>query len=418
MNAVSPWQKKFSKLNDSLLYVLENEMFTDCSFAVGKGNNKKIVKAHKFVLAQVSMVFERMFYGLLAQTSEGIDESETDPDLFVKLLRFIYKDAIILDDVEQAIKMYVLADKYEIWKLMVPCIKFMMDNLKPSNVLRVYEFLNRYSLTEEMQVCKKLVVRNTNIIFQNSDFINISMTTLLMILREDNLNVKSELEIYKAAVNWINFEFARREIVDNNQKRAIYKEVMSQIRFMSMNIKDFADIPASDHYLELEESFAIFANLSSKSTPIKLPSHLSNASRFHGWKNHLPDNWAHQLIQAARAGNLSKMKSLAAEGANLKIRDTRGCNLLDFAAGHGYEDMTTWLINKGISVNWANSSNSTPLSTASLNGRLGTVMILLSAGADQNIPDQQGRTSRQIAARIPAVNDLFNSYSGAPVQNI
>lgn len=60
--------------------------FTDIQFVTGKEKSKKVFNAHKSILACGSPVFEKMFYGALAE-KRSVIEIDDDPESFEMLLK-------------------------------------------------------------------------------------------------------------------------------------------------------------------------------------------------------------------------------------------------------------------------------------------------------------------------------------------
>ena len=66
------WQTKCSTLSDRTKFIFNNELLSDVKFVVtvsdSESESKKIIPAHKFVLAISSPVFYAMFYGQMTDT--------------------------------------------------------------------------------------------------------------------------------------------------------------------------------------------------------------------------------------------------------------------------------------------------------------------------------------------------------------
>ena len=72
--------------------MFNNDLFSDVKFVVrggpnGENENKKLVPAHKFVLSISSPVFEAMFYGELAETTDSIELPDCDYESLLELFR-------------------------------------------------------------------------------------------------------------------------------------------------------------------------------------------------------------------------------------------------------------------------------------------------------------------------------------------
>ncbi|XP_041379264.1 BTB/POZ domain-containing protein 6-A-like [Gigantopelta aegis] len=76
------WQSRKS-LTECLGHSLENKMFTNVTFKVGR--EQKCVQAHRQILSIRSGVFEAMFYGPLAEQDE-IVIPEVEHDIFEQFL--------------------------------------------------------------------------------------------------------------------------------------------------------------------------------------------------------------------------------------------------------------------------------------------------------------------------------------------
>ena len=71
------WQSKCSAVADRTTFIFNTELLSDVKFVVptssDESESKKVIPAHKFVLAISSPVFYAMFYGQMAETKESIE---------------------------------------------------------------------------------------------------------------------------------------------------------------------------------------------------------------------------------------------------------------------------------------------------------------------------------------------------------
>jgi ankyrin repeat protein len=86
-----------------------------------------------------------------------------------------------------------------------------------------------------------------------------------------------------------------------------------------------------------------------------------------------------QLIQAARAGNVDRVKSLLSAQVNVNL--DRG-DAIGSAAAAGYTEIVKLLIQAGANVNLSDRSGFTPLASAAYAGYGAIVRLLIDAGAD------------------------------------
>ena len=101
--------------------MFNNPLLSDVKFAFP--NTETTIPAHKYVLAVSSPVFLAVFFGDLADSSD-------DPDIFLRFLRFIYCDEANFEGIDCAVKLWHLADKYDVPSLAKECEEFLNGNIR------------------------------------------------------------------------------------------------------------------------------------------------------------------------------------------------------------------------------------------------------------------------------------------------
>ena len=90
------WQTKRSTIVERTTFIFNNELLSDVKFVVsmstGESENKKVIPAHKFVLAISSPVFYAMFCGQMAETTDSIELPDCDYESLLELFRYFYSD--------------------------------------------------------------------------------------------------------------------------------------------------------------------------------------------------------------------------------------------------------------------------------------------------------------------------------------
>ena len=79
-------------------------------------------------------------------------------------------------------------------------------------------------------------------------------------------------------------------------------------------------------------------------------------------------------------------------GINYDKRDAMGCTPLYYACMKGARDIVKLLIDAGADVSLANNQSLTPLHSMARSGNKDIIKLLLDAGADINATDKEGRT--------------------------
>ena len=127
--------------------MFNNELFSDVKFvargANGENESKQVILAHKFVLSISSPVFEAMFYGELAETTDSIELPDCEYESLLELFRYIYSDEVNLSGSNLMGVLY-LAKKYMVPSLADKCVEYLQDNLDPSNVFDILPQAQKY----------------------------------------------------------------------------------------------------------------------------------------------------------------------------------------------------------------------------------------------------------------------------------
>jgi len=113
------------------------------------------------------------------------------------------------------------------------------------------------------------------------------------------------------------------------------------------------------------------------------------------------------LHQSVQAGDLSRVRKLLADGANVNAKDKYGNTSLHYAittVSRSYSldnvmKLMLLLIDKGADVNAGNQNNQTPLHWAAAYGREEIVELLVKKRALVNVKDKDGHTPLDWAQR-------------------
>ena len=140
------WQTVRPTIRERSKFIFNNTLFSDVKFvaqgADGENESKQVIPAHKLELSISSPVFEAMFYGELAETTDFIELPDCEYDSLLELFRYIYCDEVNLSGSNLMGVLY-LAKKYMVPSLADKCTEYLQDNLDPSNVFDKHRNMKR-----------------------------------------------------------------------------------------------------------------------------------------------------------------------------------------------------------------------------------------------------------------------------------
>ena len=141
------WQTARATIRERSKFMFDNDLFTDVKFVVpktlGESESKQVISAHKLVLSISSPVFEAMFYGELAETTDSIELPDCEYDSLLELFRYMYSDEANLSG-SNVMGVLYLAKKYMVPSLVDKCAEFLENNLDPSNVFSILPSAQKY----------------------------------------------------------------------------------------------------------------------------------------------------------------------------------------------------------------------------------------------------------------------------------
>ena len=141
------WQTIKPTIRERSKHMFNNNLFSDVKFAArgpnGESESKQVIPAHKFVLSISSPVFEAMFYGELAETTDTIELPDCEYDSLLELFRYMYSDEVILSG-SNVMGVLYLAKKYMVPSLADKCTEYLQEYLHPSNVFSILPSAQKY----------------------------------------------------------------------------------------------------------------------------------------------------------------------------------------------------------------------------------------------------------------------------------
>lgn len=231
-------------------YMLENQVHTDVTFNV----KATAISAHRSQLISRSQVFESLLIG--RSLSDIIDVQEIEPDVFRKMLSYIYCDTVEVDDSDAA-SLLAAAKKYKISGLEHLCLQKMKTGVSIQSVCIV---LN-HALDNELKMkCLDLIFKHPQQVIETDGFLQLHQHHLRTLIEDDKFNVKEEV-IFEVLVKWAVKECQRQNINVNLQNQnLVVRDVIKLVRFGLMEYRFVKDKCKSfltpDIYIEVMEQLA------------------------------------------------------------------------------------------------------------------------------------------------------------------
>ena len=257
------WQTTKRTIRERSEHMFNNDLsVSDVKFVArgpnGESESKQVIPAHKFVLSISSPVFEAMFYGELAETTDSIDLPDCEYDSLLELFRYMYSDEVILSG-SNVMGVLYLAKKYMVPSLTDKCTEYLQEILDPSNVFSILPSAQKYEEKNLVDRCWKVIDKQTEEAVKSHEFATIERSLLEAVVVRDTLSIK-EVNLFKAVNLWATNECGRQGLTtDGENKRIILGEsIVKGIRFPAMKEDEFANIVLDSEILTPKEVIAFF----------------------------------------------------------------------------------------------------------------------------------------------------------------
>lgn len=210
--------------------------FVDVHFLFDSDDGTIIrVPAHKLLLANVSDVFEAMFYGELKETGD-IRVTDASDTVFKEFLQFFYLSNVELT-AEHVLGVLYLGEKYDVKKCVGTCLGILKNGVKNENVCTTLAAAILYDRKELIKACEKYILVNTATVLKSAEFLECNENVLAHILEMKLLSC-SEVDVFEACMAWVmarsKTNTLTKSMVEKHMGDLYYK-----IRFMSMTIQEF-----------------------------------------------------------------------------------------------------------------------------------------------------------------------------------
>jgi len=255
------WQSEISTIRERAKFIFNNELLSDVKFVVPASNeefgeskeDKRVIPAHKFVLAISSPVFYSMFYGLLAETAESIELPDCEYESLLELFRYMYSDEVILCG-NNVMQVFYLAKKYMVPSLADKCRRYMQDNLEGSNVFSILQHAQKFEDKDLEERCWEVIKTQTGEAVTSDEFVTLERSLIEAVVKMEKLCIK-EVELFKAVDCWATKEIERQGLSSSGdvKRQILGEEIVKEIRFPLMSQKEFASVVPDCNILTMRE---------------------------------------------------------------------------------------------------------------------------------------------------------------------
>lgn len=178
----------------------------DVSLVVGT----ETLAAHKLVLAAASPYFKAMFTGgMREEEMSSIPLHGISPCTLAMLIDFAYTAEIRISE-SNVCMLLRAATMFQMSHVVEACSVFLEHQLDPSNCIGIAEFAAEHGCMELEQKARKYIHNHFCEVIKSDEFLTLTYCQVIALLKQDELNVRCETEVYQAVMRWVQHELDKR----------------------------------------------------------------------------------------------------------------------------------------------------------------------------------------------------------------
>jgi kelch-like protein 20 len=187
-----------------------------------------------------------MFTGELAESRQTeITIRDIDEHAMGLLIEFCYTSKIVIDETNVQ-TLLPAACLLQLDEIQEKCCEFLKRQLDPSNCLGIRAFADTHSCRELLRIADMFTQHNFQEVKESEEFLLLPVSQLSDIISSDELNVRSEEQVFCAVMAWVKFNASER--------RPYLSQVLQHVRLPLLNPKFLVGTVGSDLLIKSDES--------------------------------------------------------------------------------------------------------------------------------------------------------------------
>ncbi|XP_065508657.1 kelch-like protein 26 isoform X2 [Caloenas nicobarica] len=194
--------------------------------------NNEVFQVHKVVLAACSDYFRAMFTGGMREASQDVIELKGVSAKGLKhIIDFAYSAEVTLDldCIQDVLGAAVFLQMVPVVEL---CEEFLKSAMSVETCLNIGQMATTFSLASLKESVDAFTFRHFLQISEEEDFLHLPLERLVFFLQSNKLKSCSEIDLFRAAVRWLQYDPTRR---------ANASQVLCHIRFPLMKSSELVD---------------------------------------------------------------------------------------------------------------------------------------------------------------------------------
>ena len=230
---------EFSSQVFSGLHSLRKEgKLCDIQLSVGDFN----LRSHRVVLAAASSYFNAMFTGDLKESRQDkVALFDVEFSALEDLVNFCYTGRIEIN-VDNVQNLLSASSLLQLASVKQACVEFLHRVLHPTNCLGIRSFADTYSCVDLVEAADVFAVKNFSEVARSEEFLSLSPEEVVEMISREELNVRTEEEVFEAISAWV-----RRE---EDERKDFLPELLKNVRLPLISPQYLCDKVSTDELIK------------------------------------------------------------------------------------------------------------------------------------------------------------------------
>lgn len=200
------------------------------------------ITAHRVVLAAAIPYFKAMFESSMQEAAQkDVTLRGCIASAVKSLVEFVYTGTVEVT-VNNAQDLLVTANMFGLPSIVDCCARFIAKHISPANCLGIREFAVIHNLEELHKQAAAYSVENFSKVSRQDEFVALSLSQVVELVRCDDVRVDSEEDIYESVTRWINHD---------EDKRIEHSDMLyNYVRFPILSQKFLREVVTNNPYLQ------------------------------------------------------------------------------------------------------------------------------------------------------------------------
>lgn len=216
--------------------------------------------AHKEILMAASPYLRDILHEIGTEQRIKVELEGVSPSAFEALRSYMYLGSIRIT-CQNVTDVYRCAYKLRIRALISKCLQYLAESGEVGRHVVLYVNAVKVAMKDEEKVAFQFLVEHFDNVMRCREFLDLTAAELCSILRSDELGTRSELNVYVAALTWLDHDYEKRRSLEEQVLECVRFPLMDDDTLMRCFLPPICPSAAVNANVKLSIVKAIFAHM-------------------------------------------------------------------------------------------------------------------------------------------------------------